>query len=136
MDTEREDVLPLRELEALAGALLTVLLSLMCASIARKQAEPLQFPAELRIKFNQCAGNAEAGGAGLSADPAAIGEDQDIEAVSQLGSEQRLAHVSAGRFVCKIVFKRPVVDRDLTFTGPQEDTRGGSLAASGSQLLN
>jgi len=130
MDTEREDVLPFGKLEALAGALLTVLLSLMCASIARKQSEPLQLPAEFGIKFNQCAGNTEAGCAGLSADPAAMGEDQDVESISQLGSEQRLAHIGARRLVCKVVFKRPVIDRDLTLAGPQEDTRSRGLAAS------
>jgi len=136
VDTEREDVLPFGELEALAGALLTVLLPLMSASVARKQTESLQFTAELGVELNQRAGNAEACCAGLTADPAAIGENQNIETVSQFRGEQRLAHVGTGRLVDEIVFKRPMIDRNLTFTGPEEDTRCCGFPSSGSQLLD
>ena len=108
----------------------------MCASIARKQTEPLQLASKLGIEFNKCAGNAEAGCAGLTADPAAIGEDQNVETIGQLRSEQRLPYIGARRLVDEIVFKWPVIDRNLTFTGPEEDTRGCGLAASGPQLLN
>jgi len=69
------------ELEALASALLTVLLSLMRASIARQKSELLQFPAQFGIVFNQRTGNPEPCRSGLSADPAAIGENQYIKLI-------------------------------------------------------
>ena len=108
----------------------------MSASIARKQTEPLKLAAELGIKFDKCAGDAEASRSGLTGHASTSGEDQNIKTVGQLGREQRLTYVGACRFVDKVVFKRPVIDRDLTLAGPEEDTRGGSLAAPGSQLLN
>ena len=74
VDTKREEVLPFGELEALAGALLTVLLPLMSARIARKQTEPFQLTAQLGIEFNQCPGYTESCCPGLTANPAAIGK--------------------------------------------------------------
>jgi hypothetical protein len=129
---KRKDVLPFGELEALASAFLTVLLPLMLTRIARKKAETLQFASELGIKFNQGTRNAEPGGPSLPADPTAMGEDQDIEPVCSLRGEQRLAHIGAGRLAYEVILKRPVIDGDLTFTGPQENTRGGGFAPAGS----
>ena len=131
-----KNVLPFGELEALAGAFLTVLLSLMSASIARQQTEPLELAAEFGIKFDKCAGDAEASRTGLTGNASTSGEDQNIKAVGQFGREERLAHIGAGRLVWKVIFERPMIDRDLTFTGPEDDTRGGGLTTSGSQLLN
>ena len=108
----------------------------MFASVARQETELLQLAAQFGIKFDQGAGDAEAGRPGLSGDSAAVGEDQDIELVRQLGSEQRLAHVSARGFVCEIMLKGPVVDRDLAFAGPQKNARRRGLAAARSQMLN
>ena len=125
-------VLAFRELEAFASALLTVLLSLMRASIAREKSELLELAAQLGIEFNQSAGNSKASCPGLSADTPAVGEDDDIEPVRCFGRKKRLPHISAGRLVREIAFKGPVVDYDLAFAGPQEDTRGGRLSASGS----
>ena len=47
------------ELEALASALLTVLLSLMLARIARQEPKLLQLPAQFGIEFNQRTGDPE-----------------------------------------------------------------------------
>ena len=51
--------LALGELEALAGALLTVLLTLLDASVAGQQAISLQGLAQFSIELKQGAGNAE-----------------------------------------------------------------------------
>ncbi len=129
---ERKGVLPFGELEALARTLLPVLLSLMCASIARQQSEPLQFPSELRIKFNESAGDAEARRPSLSAQPAAIGEDHDVEPVRGFGREQRLPHISASRLVHEIMFETAVVNSNLPFSRPQKNARGSGLSPPGS----
>jgi hypothetical protein len=135
-DLETREVLAFGELEALTRALLSVLLSFMRASVTREKPELFELASQLGIKFDQSAGDAEARSPSLSADPAAIGQDQDIETVRSLGGEQRLAHVGAGRFIGKIIFKGPVIYGDLTFSGPQENAGGSGLAATGTQLLN
>lgn len=123
--------LTLGELEPLASALLTVLLALMLARVTGQKACRLQLAAQLRIELDQSARDAEPGCSRLAGDTAAIGQDQNIEAVRHFGEQQGLANVGAGRFVRKVIVKWPVVDRDLAFTGTQEHTRGGGFAAAG-----
>jgi hypothetical protein len=130
--TKEGNKLPLGELEALAGALLTVLLPFMCASIARQKSELLQFAAQFGIKFNQSAGNPEARRPSLSGHPATMREDQNIESFRCLGCKQWLPHIGASRFVHKVMVKRTSIDSDLTFPRPQKHARGCRLAAAGS----
>ena len=129
---KRQEVLAFGELEALARALLTVLLSLMCASVARKKPELLQFAAQLGVKFNQGACNAQSCRAGLAANSTTLGQDENVEALCRLGGKQRLPHVGACRFTNEIILERPVINGDLTFTGPQENAGSRGLAAAGS----
>lgn len=129
---KREEVLAFGELEALARALLTVLLSLMCASVARKKPELLQFAPQLGVKFNQSARDAESRRAGLSADTTTLSQDHNIEALRRFRGEQGLPHVGARRFADKIILEGPVINGDLTLTGPQEHSRSCGFAAAGS----
>ena len=108
----------------------------MFASIASQESELLQFAAQFGIELDQGAGNAEASRAGLSTNPAAIGQDQNVETLCRFGSEQGLTHVGERRLADKLVFERPVVHRDLAFTGTQEHTRRRCFATTRSQLLN
>jgi len=123
-------------LEALARALLTVLLSLMCASVARKKSELLELTSQLGVKFDQRARDAQARGAGLSADSTTLRKDDDIEALCGFSGEQRLAYVGAGRLAYKVILKGAVINGDLALTGSQKNPDSRSLAAAGSQLLH
>ena len=108
-----KDKLAFRELEALACALLAVLLSFMLASIASQKAEMLELASQLDIKFDQGTSNTQARRAGLPADSAAVGEDQYVETFCRFGGEQRLAHIGPSRLADKIIFKGSVIDGDL-----------------------
>jgi hypothetical protein len=108
----------------------------MRAGIARQKAELLQFGTQLRVELYKGAGYAEPAGARLAGDSAAVGEDQKIELVRRFGRQKRLADVRTGGLAHKIIFKRPLIDRDLSLSGPQDHTRGGGFPASGSQMLN
>ena len=129
---KRQEVLAFGELEALARAFLPVLLSLMCASVARKKSELLQFAPQLGVKFNQGARNAQPRRAGLTANSTTVGQDEDVEALRRFGGKQWLPHIGARRLTNEIILEGPVINGDLTFTGPQEDAGSRSLAAAGS----
>ena len=119
------------ELEALASAFLTVLLSLMRARIARQKSELLQFPAQFGIELDQCTGNPKPSCPGLSANPAAIGEDHNVKLICHFNRQQWLADVRASRFTDEIILKRPVIYGDFAVSGPQKYTSRRRLAASG-----
>ena len=105
------------ELEPLAGALLTILLSLVRARITGQVPGFLQARTKFGIELNQSAGNAQSGGASLSNIPAAIGKDQDIELFGRLRCEERLTHHGSGSFGGEVSFQGTTVDRDRAFTG-------------------
>src|SRR4051812_31351142 len=71
--------LALRELEACASTLLSVLLALFTACVAFQEASRLQLLAQIAIELEQCAGYAQAHCAGLSVDAAAGGGDQNVK---------------------------------------------------------
>src|SRR3954447_26130126 len=105
--------LTLGELEALAGALLPVLLSFFRTCIARQQSEGFQLTTQFRVEFDQGASNTHAGCSGLTTDTSAIGENHNVETVRHFGRQERLTHVGTSGLAHKIVFERPVIYRDL-----------------------
>src|SRR5450432_83739 len=112
--------LALRELEPLASALLTILLTLMLAGIPSEEACCLELTAQLGVEFNQRAGDAHARGACLTTQPTAIGEDQHIELLGCFGSQQRTLHQSLRRLAHKVVGERTFVDFDLALAMTQK----------------
>ncbi len=126
-----ENGLAFGELEALACAFLPVLLPLVLTRVASEKAGLLQLAPQLGIKFDQRAGNAQTSRPGLSGYPAAIGENHDVEPIRQFSRQQRLANISARRFIYKIMFKRPVIDRDLTLARSQEHSRRRRFSPAG-----
>src|SRR5579884_1151215 len=122
--------LAFRELEALARALLTVLLTFVRSRIASQQTRLLQARPQLRVDLDQRARDSQPDGACLSGRTAAVGENQNIELVRHFGCEQRLARNRARRFVGEIMLERPAVHRDLALTGSQEDARNRRLPPS------
>jgi len=123
------------ELEALAGALLAVLLAFVRARIAREETELLQLSAEFRVELAQRTGNAEANGAGLTDHATANRGYEDVELVRHFGGEKGLPDGRARGFVGKVVFEVALIDLDVPIAGAEEHAGDRSLAASGSQML-
>src|SRR5437667_10779921 len=122
--------LPLAELEALAGALLPVLLALFAARIAREQAFALQLLAQLSIELDEGAGNAQLHRACLAVHAAAGHRGQHVEAGGGFAGNQRLPRFAALRLGHKIFVKRTTVDGEFAAAGAQQNPRHAQLAAS------
>jgi hypothetical protein len=120
--------LALGELEPAPGALLSVLLPLVLTGIPSQKSELLQLAAQFGVELDQRAGDAEPGSACLTGQSAAVGENQNVELIGGLGSQQRLAHDVPRGVVHEIVFKRSSVDLNLALTRTQKDTRDRRLA--------
>src|SRR5437764_5092608 len=89
--------LPFAELEALAGALLPVLLALFAARIAREQAFALQLFTQLGVEHDERAGNAQLHCARLPVHAAAGHRGQHVEISGGFAGYQRLPRLAALR---------------------------------------
>src|SRR5437588_2499545 len=123
--------LPLAELEALAGALLPVLLALFAARIAREQAFTLQLLAQLGIELDEGAGNTQLHRACLAVHAPAGHRGQHVEVGGGFAGNQRLPRLAALRLGHKILIEGPAVDGEFAAARAQEDPRHTRLAASG-----
>src|SRR5438045_9713703 len=83
--------LPFTELEALARALLPVLLALLDARVARQEAFLLQLRPELGVVLDERAGDAQAQRAGLAGDAAAGDSGEHVELLGRFRHGQRTA---------------------------------------------
>src|SRR5580700_4521554 len=77
--------LALGELEASAGALLSVLLAFLAAGVAGYEAFGLERLAELGVEFHESAGDAELDRVGLAHDAAATNGAEDVEGLADIG---------------------------------------------------
>src|SRR5580765_5074583 len=84
-----ESVLPLRELEALAGAGLSVLLALLHPRVAGEEAFLAQRGAQRLVDLDEGAGDAEANRAGLARQPAAQRGRVDVIARGGVRQDER-----------------------------------------------
>src|SRR5207245_2337115 len=128
--------LSLRELEALARALLSVLLTFFDARIARHQSGPLQRGPQLVVVFNQRARNAVTNRACLSRGSAAGNIHYYVELARRLSQVQRLANDHSQRLVRKIRFERLPVDLNAAATRPQINSSGRCFSTARSVVLN
>src|SRR5918912_3769156 len=128
--------LPFRELEALARALLSVLLAFFDARVARDEPRMLQGRAQVGVEFDERARDAVADRAGLACWPASIHVDENVKLVRRLGQLQRLADNHAQRLVRKILLEGFAIDLDFARARPQIDARRRSLAPTCSVILN
>src|SRR6202040_3290144 len=120
--------LALAELEALAGALLPVLLALLHARIARQKAVLAKARAQFRIEQRQRGGKAHAPPARLSAYAAALPGCDDVHGSGGLGELHRFDRAIAPGHIAKIFIRRPAVDGDLARPERQKDAGNGFLA--------
>src|ERR1051325_44704 len=127
--------LSLRELEALARALLPVLLAFLDARVACDEPRLLQGRTQVRVKFHQSARYAVADSSGLARRAASRDVDEDVELVGCLRQLQGLANNHAQRFVGKVLLERLAIDLDFARARSQVDARRRSLAPSRSVIL-
>src|SRR5262245_24569772 len=83
-------LLAFRELEAFTRALLTVLLTLFGAGIAREQSGLFELLTQLGVELEQRARDAVTHRAGLASNAAAVDVDHHVEFVDRVGQLQRL----------------------------------------------
>src|SRR5262249_32679628 len=122
--------LALGELEALAGALLPVLLALLHARIAREKTVLAQRRAQLEIEARNGARQSHAYGPGLTASAATVRGDDHIHLIGQVGELERFGGVVLPGVVRKVGIHLAAVDRKLASARTQKHARDGFLAPS------
>src|SRR5215472_18846295 len=128
--------LPFAELEALACALLSILLAFFGAGIAREEAFYLQFLAQLGVELQQRTGNPHLERAGLAVHAAARDIGVDIKSRNGLAGHQRLFHFHALRFRQEVFVQFAAVHLKLAAAGTQENPGHARFAASRAVVLN
>src|SRR5687767_4981106 len=79
----------LGELEALAGALLAVLLAFLHPAVAGKELAVAERRVEFLVDLLESAGDAEHDGAGLAGEPAAVDANENVQLAHHPRCEQR-----------------------------------------------
>src|SRR4029077_526775 len=130
---KRNKRLALGELEALACALLSVLLAFLHSGIARQKPVLAQRRSELRVVTRDRPRQAHAYRACLSAHAAAMRRHDNIHLVGDIGELQRFDRVMLPRVIRKILLHRAAVNLELTRPRTQEHARHRLLAAPWSQ---
>src|SRR6267154_5698646 len=130
---EPQKKLTLRELEALARALLSVLLAFLHARIARQKSVLAQRRPQLRIEPRNRPRQSHAHRASLPAHAAAVRRHHYVHLVGNVRKLQRLDRVMLPRVIRKILFNRPAVDGKLAGAGTKEHARHRLLAPSSSK---
>src|SRR5918993_3590334 len=128
--------LPFTELEALARALLSVLLTFLDARIARQEAFLLQPGPQLQVVFDERPGDAEAQRAGLTGNTATSDGREYVELLAGLSHDQRLLDLGS---VCgggEGLLDRLAIDDQTTVARTEKNAGGGCLAASRPVVLN
>ena len=121
----------LRELEALTSLGLSGLLTFFLAGITGEEIVFAKGIAEIRIGFQESAGDAELNGTDLTAHATAGGADRDIILIGHVGGLERVKDLVLERERAEVFFEGTLVDRDLSGSGNKSDTGGGRLTASG-----
>lgn len=124
--------LTLGELEALAGAGLTGLLTLASARVTLHVTLFLKIRAKLAVEFLKGTGNTEAGGSGLTIEAAAVSFDGDINLLGHIdglkGGECRPRKL----FGLEVAFGILAVDLEFAISSGEADACDRSLAAADS----
>src|SRR5262249_13158819 len=143
--------LPLRELEALAGALAAVLLSLLHAAVAGQVAGVAELLGHVRLPFGllavggrlaaqaehvlQRAGHALAARAALAGEAAALDVDEHVETVAHFSDFERTDHRGAVLVLGEVLFQGPAVDLDPAAALGEPDAGHRGLAAAGTPVV-
>src|SRR6266478_8036749 len=125
--------LTLRELEALARALLAVLFALLHTRVARQKTVGAQRGPQLRIEACDGARQSHAHRASLPPNAAAFRGHYDIDLVREAGELQRFGGIMLPREVGEVLLDRALVYRELARACAQKYARDGFLAAAGAE---
>src|ERR1700730_16425413 len=125
--------LALGKLEALARALLAVLLAFFHARIASQKPILTQRRAQFRVEHGNGASETHADRSSLSADSTTLGGDDYIHLVVQVREFQRFSGIMLPRHVWKIFFRRSAIYLELAGTGAQKNSRNRFLTATCTQ---
>src|SRR5712692_8656147 len=129
-------MLPLRILEPLSCALLTVLLAFFAARVAGDHALRLELLSQFGVEEDQGARHAKFNGICLTADASAGDIGDHIEITMSLGGHQRQPRTRALLFRHKILIEGSAIDLEFATTRTQIDARNSRLAASRPIILN
>src|SRR5260370_36931142 len=121
--------LTLRELEALARALLSVFLAFLHSRIARQKSVLAQRRSQLRIESRNRSRQSHAHRARLAAYSAAMRRHHHVHLVGDIRELQRLHRVMLPCMIRKILFHCPAIDLELACSRTQKHARHGLLAA-------
>ena len=127
--------LALGELEALPGALLSVLLALLGARVTGQESGLLELLAQLTVELAEGPGDAMANGTRLASAPAARDIDQYVELGQRIGQLEWLSDNHPQRLVLKVIVDWGTVDLELTAPFAKVDTCGSAFATTGSVIL-
>ena len=123
--------LALRELEALACAGLTGLLTLASTWVTAEEASGLQDRAKFRVVLDQSAGDREFDSVSLTVHAASVGDCFDVELVLKTGDFKRLEKSSLKGESGQDLFEGVVIDADFSCSGSEPDACDGFFATSG-----
>src|SRR3954453_5790135 len=128
--------LPFAELEALARALLSVLLAFLDPRVAGQEAFLFELRPQFEVVLDQRAGDAEAQRAGLAGDAAAGDRREHVELVGRFGQRERTPDLRAQRLGGEGLLERLVVDGQDPGAGSQENAGRRCLAPAGAVVLD
>jgi hypothetical protein len=123
--------LALRELEAAAGAPLTIFLAFHHPGVPGKVAVVSEAGIVTLIHLTECPGQAMTASAGLTVGPAAVDVDQYVKFVFIGGDYQRLADRYRMLRLGKINTQIPAVDNDFSASIPNIHPGNGVFSSSG-----
>src|ERR1051325_1152041 len=132
--TERD--LPFTELEALARALLPVLLAFLDARIARQEAFLLQLRPQLAVVLDERSRDPEPERARLTGDAAAGDGREHVELIRRFGDGQGPLDLGAKRFGREGLFERFAIDRQGPGARPEKNAGCRCLPPAGAVILN
>jgi hypothetical protein len=122
--------LTLAELEAFAGAGLTVLLTFAHTRIAGQETSGLKRSAQGGVDFEQRTSDAVANSAGLASRTAAFDVHTHVKFADAIGRDQRLLDDHAKHFGREIGFECAAVHGDFTGTARETNTGDSGLATA------
>src|ERR687887_792590 len=128
--------LALRKLGRLAGLVEAGLLPLDDPCVSRQEAGSLERLAEIRIGFDQRAGDAVADCSGLPARPAAVDADADVKGALDSGDLQRRERELTVRQPREVLLDLLAVEPGIAVARAQDHARHGRLALARSLVLS
>jgi hypothetical protein len=115
---------------------LPVFLAFLHARIARQKPFLFQDPAQLSTELDERARDTVLDSAGLTVRSSAGYAHMNVEFIESIRGFQRPLYQHPVGFIEEVCFEIPVIDCEVSGTGPENHTRRGSFPAARAQVLN